>query len=227
MKKLLISACLLILIFSMSCNEERDNISVANARTSSPAPDFSQLKSSNFSEEELVRLAADYLWFVRENLIRRDRTSSLTEKELNSLRGAKNNQALDEAINRLGGNGAVIITSFPDYRQLAKCIADQHLDVGRIAKLVARRITEKVYQRRFGAAKTPDCAGLCSQQFNIEMESCENELALEIGASLVAGAISGGMAGAGGLIISVGMYFNCESTAFMTLEVCSMNCSMN
>ncbi len=100
MKKLLISACLLILIFSMSCNEERDNISVANARTSSPAPDFSQLKSSNFSEEELVRLAADYLWFVRENLIRRDRTSSLTEKELNSLRGAKNNQALDEAINR-------------------------------------------------------------------------------------------------------------------------------
>lgn len=116
---------------------------------------------------------------------------------------------------------------FPEYRVLAKCIVDQQLDAARISKLIARRITEKVYQKRFGAAKMPDCAGLCSQQFNIDMESCENELALDIGASLVAGAISGGMAGAGGLIISVGMYFNCESTAFMTLEVCSMNCGMN
>jgi len=229
MKKNFAFACLFTLIFGVvtSCNKEVDTVSVDNGNTSGVAPDFSILKSSNLTEEELIRVMVDYVWFVRENLTKSDRINSLTEEELNGLREAKDDRELGQIISRLGGNGSDIIKLFPGYRLLVKYIADQRLDAGRISKIVARRITEKVFRQRFSAAKTPDCAGLCSQQFNIDMVSCENTLALEIGATLVAGAISGGMVGAGGFIFAVGTYFNCESTAFASFDVCSMNCGMN
>lgn len=229
MKKNFAFACVSLLIFAMviSCNEEGGPTSVNNRSSNSDTPDFSALKSSGVTEEELVRMATDYIWFVRENLVAGSRKSVLTENELNSLRNAQSDRQLSQAIRSLGGDGEGIVKSYSDYRRLAKYMADQHLDVAHISKLIARKITEKVYQRRFSTAKMPDCAGLCSQQFNIDIESCENALALEIGATLAAGVLAGGMVGAGGFIFAVGTYFNCESTAFLSFDVCSMNCGMN
>ncbi|SDH09058.1 hypothetical protein SAMN04487996_12855 [Dyadobacter soli] len=220
---------LLVLIASIviSCNEKRNTIPVNNAAADSLAPEFITLKASGRTEEELVRLLTEYVWFVKENLIQRNKTYSLTEQELNALRDAQSDRELNRAINGLGGNGGVLVRSFPHYRDLSKSVEDQNLDMERISKLVARKITEKIYQNRFGTQKIPECAKLCRRQLNTDMESCENELALEIGATLVAGAISVGMVRADGLVFVVGAYFNCESTAFASFDVCSMNCGVN
>ncbi|SEJ44244.1 hypothetical protein SAMN05216327_110157 [Dyadobacter sp. SG02] len=225
MRRFFAFTCLRVLIVGMtiSCNETRNAIPVSHPGAGSAAPEHSSIKSSDLTEEELVRLVAEYVWFIRENLIKRDRTYSLTENELNALRDAQSDQELNRAISSVGGNGGAIVRSFPDYRQLSKSFEDQNLDVEHISKLVAEKITEKMYQNRFGTANMPHCAGLCSQQLNIDMESCENALALEIGATLVAGAISVGMVRAGGFIFAVGTYFNCESTAFASFDVCSIN----
>jgi len=76
------------------------------------------------------------------------------------------------------------------------------------------------------SAKRPDCTGLCSQQFNIDMGSCENVFMFELAGAIIAGGLSGGMAGSLGFIIATASYMDCESTTFGSFDTCSQGCGL-
>jgi hypothetical protein len=68
-----------------------------------------------------------------------------------------------------------------------------------------------------------DCGGTCSQQFNIDMDECNNGLAAGIGISLLA-AVGSPLATSGGLVATGIAYLICEDHAYQTLGTCFDGC---
>lgn len=109
---------------------------------------------------------------------------------------------------------------------ISQFLRENKVDIKQITSLVAKKVSKKTIQKYMSSAKRPDCTGLCSQQFNIDMGSCENVFMFELAGAIIAGGLSGGMAGSLGFIIATASYMDCESTTFGSFDTCSQGCGL-
>jgi len=65
-----------------------------------------------------------------------------------------------------------------------------------------------------------DCLGVCSQQYNVDIEACDLGLAIGVAGAVLGGAMSAGMAGAGIWMTVAAGYLVCENAAIGSLDTC-------
>ncbi|KQS23880.1 hypothetical protein [Dyadobacter sp. Leaf189] len=229
MKKLFkVFVCsLFVIISTLSCNNERDALPARDkAQIGKASSELKLLRvdANNLSQETAAEAAADLLLFINANLVSPVKKRNLSSIEILKLQKTKSEQDLREFVNQAGGDPDRVFEAIREFQKIAQYLETEKVNTNSFAHMLVKQISIKSLNKRFANMKFPNCPGMCSQQFNIDMASCENELVLEIGGSLAAGIISGGMAGAAGLIVSVSLYFNCENTAFDTLGTCSAGC---
>ena len=207
-----------------ACEKQPDPILQAPAMLQS---DMQNSRTVSISEQESINQMIVLAFRVKKRLLERRLSIEENTRLAKKIKYVKDKAELIELLNNFSRSSEDIYREMTQFQQLGQTLKSRGANLNNASSLIANNISKMSRASYFSNLRTdvkPDCAGLCSQQFNIDEETCTNDFSLAIGVGLALGEFSGGLAGSLAFIYAIASYNNCENASFNSHSTCIDNC---